>query len=108
MFPFMFVIRAIPSTNNHNYGIVGGAFVHIWVIDFDIDSAKQKALSFIKRQLWDVQSIEHALAISSEQIPLLHKSEALLYNSALQNGIAADFLAYSITDSDDCVRIDNP
>lgn len=100
MFPFMLVINGTPLPENHNYNTVGGAKIHIWVMDNDADSAQEKAESFVKQYLWKIQSVEHVLQISQGQLPYLHEAEALLYQKALRDGIAADFLAYPKVDSD--------
>ncbi len=100
MFPFMLVINGTPLPENHNYNTVGGAKIHIWVMDNDADSAQEKAESFVKQYLWKIQSVEHVLQISPEQLQHLHKAEALLYQKALRNGIAAEFLAYPKVDGD--------
>lgn len=36
MLPFMFVIDGVPLPENHNYSTIGGAKIHIWVIDTEI------------------------------------------------------------------------
>lgn len=98
MFPFMFVIDGHPLPENHNYDTIGGAKIHIWVMDNNIVSARNKAISLVTQYLWCVQKIEHEFEISQEQLSNLHKAEALLYQKALHNGIAADFLAYPKND----------
>lgn len=100
MFPFMFVINGTPLPENHNYSTIGGAKIHIWVMDNNADSAQEKAVSLVKQYLWKIQSVEHVLRISQEQLQHLHEAEALLYQKALRNGIAADFLAYPKVDGD--------
>lgn len=110
MFPFMLVINGTPLPENHNYNTVGGAKIHIWVMDNDADSAQEKAESYVKQYLWKIQSVEHVLQISPEQLQHLHEAEALLYQKALRNGIAADFLAYPRVDGnpDDPILIGRP
>lgn len=110
MFPFMLVINGTPLPENHNYNTVGGAKIHIWVMDNDADSAQEKAESYVKQYLWKIQSVEHVLQISPEQLHHLHEAEALLYQKALRNGIAADFLAYPRVDGnpDDPILIGRP
>lgn len=110
MFPFMLVINGTPLPENHNYNTVVGAKIHIWVMDNDADSAQEKAESYVKQYLGKVQSVEHVLQISSEQLQHLHEAEALLYQKARRNGIAADFLAYPKVDGnpDDPILIGRP
>ena len=110
MFPFMFVINGVPLPQNHNYDKIGGAKIHIWVMDNTADSAQEKAISLIKQYLWKVTDVEHALQISQEQLQHLHKDETVLYQKALRHGIAADFLAYPKIDGNpgDPVVIDQP
>lgn len=110
MFPYMLVIDGVPLSENHNYDTVGGAKIHIWVMDEDADSAQEKAISLVNQYLWEVKGVECVLQISQEQLQHLHKAEALLYQKALQNGIAADFLAYPRVDGtpDDPTVIGHP
>lgn len=110
MFPFMFVINGIPLPENHNYSIVGGAKIHIWVIDENMDSAKNKAISMVEKHLWSVQNIEYAFEIYPKQLHNLHEAEVVLYHRALRDGIAADFLAYPKVDGapDDPVVVGRP
>lgn len=110
MLPFMLVINGLPLPENHNYSTVGGAKIHIWVMDNDADSAQEKAISLVKQYLWEIQSVEYVLQISQEQLQHLHEAEALLYQKALRNGIAADFLAYPKVDGnpDDPILIGHP
>lgn len=110
MLPFMFVINGTPLPENHNYNSIGGAKIHIWVMENTIDSARDKALAMVKNYLWSVQEIEHELQISEEQLHNLHDAEALLYQKALRHGIAADFLAYPKVDGDpnDPIAIGHP
>lgn len=95
MNPYMFVIKGIPLKANRNYDIVAGAYIHIWVMDTDIQSAEHKALDYITNLLWNPLEIEHAFEIFQEQIGKLHTDEFRLYQVALNFGICADFLAYA-------------
>lgn len=110
MYPFMFVIKGIPLPENHNYGTIGGANIHIWVMSDNLSNAKDNALSFIQEYLWKPQSVEHAFEILPGQISQLHEDEAKLYHKALQNGIAADFLAYPVVDGNpnDPIKVGRP
>lgn len=96
MDPFMFVIRSVPLPSNKNCKSIRQAIVHIWVLDSSIDKAQEKALSYIKSFSWNPLKVEHAFAITDEQLDHLHKDEERLYRSALLHGIAADFLASPI------------
>ena len=100
MVPFMFVVNGAPLPENHNYDTIGGAKIHIWVMDEDINSARDKALSMVSQHLWSAKQIEHEFEISLSQLPDLHEAELLLYQKALRYGIAADFLAYPKMDGD--------
>ena len=42
MNPYMFVIKGIPSKNNDECQGISGAYIHIWVMDSSIQSAKIK------------------------------------------------------------------
>lgn len=100
MNPYMFVFKAIPLPTNQNFEMVAGANVHIWVIDKNIKSAVKRAIDYVNKYLWEVQSIEHEFEITQEQIDSLHTLEAQLYNNALLNGISADFLAWPNIEGD--------
>lgn len=110
MKPFMFVIDGVPLPENPNYTTVGGAKIHIWVMDEDVSSAQMRAITLIKQTLWKVQDIAHAFEIQPEVLPNLETAEALLYRKALQNGIAAEFLAFPRVDGspDDPLLIGQP
>lgn len=110
MLPFMFVIDGVPLPENHNYSTIGGAKIHIWVIDTEIESAKYKAISYVSQYLWHAQSIEYAFEILPEQIRELDIIEATLYQKALRDGISATFFAYPKVDGnpDDPIQITHP
>lgn len=110
MVPFLFVIKGVPSPANHNFNLVGGAFIHVITVCDNMDNAKDRALSFIRSQLWEPQEIENAFEILPEQAPLLDKAEASLYSKALQEGISAMFVAYPKVDGspDDPIVIGLP
>lgn len=97
MNPYAFVIHSVPMRENQNFETVAGAKVHIWVMDNDIESAKQRALKYIKSYLWNPIEVEYEFEISREQIPDLHPDEARLYCEAFQYDIAADFVGWPIT-----------
>ncbi len=96
MEPYMFVIKSVPLPNSRHYRTIRQALVHIWVMDSDIDSARENALSYIRSLNWNPLLVEHALEIQKEQISRLPEEEAVLYQKALCGGIAADFLASPI------------
>jgi len=90
----MFVIKSIPTVMNQNYGKIGGAFVHVWVMDGEQDAALLRAKAYIRSCLWEPEAVEYAFQILPEQIPELHEDEAKLYRRALEQGLAADFLGW--------------
>jgi hypothetical protein len=92
--PYMFVILCYPLPDNKNYDLVGGAHVHIWVMDNSLEKAQERAFEYIRKYSWEPQEIEHAFEIQPQQIPFLHKDEENLFLMAGQYGIAADFLAW--------------
>ncbi len=92
MKPFMFVIVAVPSKDNRHYQNIFKAIVHIWVMDDNIESAKQKALTDIKNSHWIPQNIEHEFEMTGVQPDTLHEAEAALYQRALTYGIASDYI----------------
>jgi len=92
--PYLFVINVVPMQENENYESIAGARAHVWVISSDIESAKLRAIEYNKNFLWDIISFEHEFEIREEQIPSFHEDELRLYQSALQHGIAADYIAY--------------
>jgi hypothetical protein len=106
----MFVINGIPLPTNHNYEIVGGAKIHIWVMDSSIESARRRAFDYINEYLWQPQDIEYEFEISQEQLLNLHSSEALLYQKALRNDLAAEFVAWPKVDGQngDSVLVGRP
>lgn len=91
---FMFAINGIPLPENHNYASIGGASIHVWVMEKDMKSAQNVAISYINQYLWAVKDIEYALEIQPKQLADLDKVEAVLYQKALRDGISATFFAY--------------
>lgn len=98
MAPYMFVIHSVPSPSNQHFETVRYAKVHIWVMDDDGDSALNRARSYIAEQNWQPLQIEYGAPIPPELLPQLDTEEARLYLTALQYGIAADFVAAPVTD----------
>lgn len=94
MFPFMFVIDSIPLPQNPNFGSVAGAKVHICVVDNDISSAQQKAMSYVEQYFWNPKEIELSFEMPQEQLPLLETPEEALLRKAFRDGIAAVFYGY--------------
>ncbi|MGO4540349.1 hypothetical protein [Paenibacillus sp. 2TAB19] len=94
MKPFLFVLNVVPSQFNKQCEDIAGAKAHIWIISDDKDKAKARAESYVIGALWNVINFEHELEIFPEHLQKLHEAEAHLYKMALQQGIAADFLAY--------------
>ena len=94
MKPFMFLIKGVPLPTNQNYEIVSSAHVQIWIMDNKVQSAQSRAFEYLKSHLWEPTKIEYAFVISPEHLAYLHKSEVLLYQKALQNQIAAEFVTY--------------
>ena len=93
MKPYMFVFNAIPTSSNKECKDIAGGRVHIWVMEENLETAKIRALTDIASYHWKVTGVEYESEILPEQFSHLHESEALLYHKALQNGIAADYLA---------------
>ena len=79
---------------NKNFNTVGGAYVHVWVMDHALVSAQDRALTYTKDRSWTPQEVLNAFEIQQEQISALGKDEENLYLMAQVYGIAADFLAW--------------
>ena len=94
MKPFMFRIRSVPTTENKNFDTVGGAYVHVWVMDHALESVQDRALTYIKDRSWTPQEVLNAFEIQQEQISALGQDEENLYLMAQVYGIAADFLGW--------------
>ena len=94
MNPLMFRIRSVPTTENKNFDTVGGAYVHVWVMDSTLENAQNRASAYIKNHGWEPQEILDAFEIQQEQISALGKDEENLYLMAQVYGIAADFLGW--------------
>lgn len=92
--PYMFVIKSVPTPKNQNYNTVGGAYVHIWVMDGEQDAALLRALTYVRKYLWEPQEVQHAFQPLPEQIAALGEDETRLYQTALQYGIAAEFVGW--------------
>ena len=74
---------------NKNFNTVGGAYVHVWVMDHALESAQDRALTYIKDRSWTPQEVLNAFEIQQEQISALGKDEENLYLMAQVYGIAA-------------------
>lgn len=92
----MFVFSAIPTSSNKDCKDIAGAKVHIWVMEENLETARIRALTDITSYHWEVTDVEYESEILPKQLSYLHESEALLYHKALQNGIAADYLAFPV------------
>lgn len=94
MQPFMFQIKSVPMPQNKNFDTIGGAYVHVWVMDNSLENAQKRAFAHIRKYNWEPQEILNAFEIRPEQIPLLHKDEENLFLMAQLYGISADFLGW--------------
>ena len=83
MHPFMFVINAIPQSENKHFWVLSQAIVHIWVIDNN----------------WIPKEIEYEFSPTAEQLLHLHKDEVSLYQKALLCGIASIYIGVPIVES---------
>lgn len=92
--PYMFQIKSSPMKMNQNYGKVGGAFVHVWVMDGDPESALSRACDYIRKYLWEPEEVRHAFQPLPEQIAQLEEDELSRYHMALSHGIFGDFFAW--------------
>lgn len=110
MVPYMFVIDGVPLPENHNYNTIGGAKIHVWVMEHDIHSAEKLAIAFVDKQLWTAKKIAHASEMLPEQLAELDTVEESLYRKALSDGISATFFAYPKTNGkpDDPIVIGHP
>lgn len=63
-------------------------------MDGEQDAALLRALTYIKNYLWDPQEVQYAFQPLPEQIADLGEDETRLYQTALQYGIAAEFVGW--------------
>lgn len=96
--PYMFVINSVPAPENRYYNKVGGAAVHIWVMDTEAQSALDRAKDYIRRFQWEPQEVEYAFQIDPARVDGYHKQEVELYRQAVQFGIAAMFVGWQKED----------
>ena len=54
--PYMFVIRSSPTVMSQNYGKIGGALVHVWVMDDDGEAALSRACDYIRKYLYPMDT----------------------------------------------------
>ena len=97
--PYMFVITAVPTTDNPNFQKVFSAEVHIWVIADSIETAQNVALEDIKAHGWIPQEVQYAFDSTPEQIRNLGTDEAWLYQRALKHGIASDYIGSPVQEN---------
>lgn len=94
MNPFYFVINAEPSTSSPHAQTVAGTFVHIWVLADSIETAQALAMAHIMDQGWIGQDIGFLSGCTPELLADLNAAESAAYRKALQQGIAAYFVAW--------------
>lgn len=95
----MFVITAVPATDNSHFHEVFSAEVHIWVIADSLATAQDVALEDIKAHRWIPQEVQYAFDVTPEQIQNLGTDEAWLYQRALKLGIASDYIGSPVRET---------
>jgi len=90
---YYFAIVAKPSRNNPDKDL-GGAYIHVFVTDSDIENARKRAIHYLDESFWHCENIELSKEILPEQFPLLDALLQLAYSKAQKFGICAHIDAW--------------
>ena len=89
--PYLFRVRATPRRNHPQADELAGAYVHVWVLDTDFETARERVAPYLADGHWQIEEWLNEFRISEAQIEKLNPPEAANYRRALDNGISADF-----------------
>lgn len=103
---YFFKIKITPTSAAPVGPDIGGAYAHVWVQAASLSEGETIARSYIMDYGWLVESVEHALNPSEDQIENLDISEKVNCEKARYGGISAEFIAWPKQDrTDDVVQI---
>ena len=91
MRPYLFRIRATPRRRHPRANELAGAYVHVWVLDHDFETARERVSPFLAACDWRIEEWLNEFRITEAQIETLNLSETSNYKRALEAGISADF-----------------
>lgn len=93
-------MESIPLSNNEESKEFAGAFVNCWVYTKDENSARNKAINYVKNQGWKVINIEDIFISDSEMYD--DEPDSLeCFNQAIESGVGATFYIWSHVGEDD-------
>jgi hypothetical protein len=95
----LFVINARPTLAADPNGRLGGAIVHVWVIENDPMLAEESALRQITEYDWVVEDIAYHFEPTTLQIAQLGEKERRNYEKAKTYGVSAEFIAWAKDES---------
>ncbi|MDJ0722959.1 MAG: hypothetical protein QNJ04_15090 [Desulfobacterales bacterium] len=91
MKPYLFRVRATPRRHHPQADELAGAYVHVWVLDTDFETARERVAPFLADSHWRIEEWLNEFRITEAQIATLNPSEAANFQRALDAGISADF-----------------
>ncbi len=91
MKPYLFRVRAMPLRRHPNSSQLAGAYVHVWVIETDFETARKRVSPYLADHHWRVEEWLNEFRITEAQIANLNPTESANYMRALASGISADY-----------------
>ena len=96
MLPYFFLFKVAPASERPD--VLPGAYAHVWIMDGDLDSARQRALNRVAAAGWQPLTTVNELQPDEGQLSQLAEQEAANYHRALHYGESAGYLACSMAD----------
>lgn len=90
----LFVVNARPTLAADPNGRLGGAIVHVWVIEDDPMLAEERALRQITEYDWVVEGIAYHFEPTAAQLERLGEEERRNYGKAKMYGVSAEFIGW--------------
>ena len=91
MKPYLFRVRATPRRHHPQVDELAGAYVHVWVLDTDFETARERVAPLLADGHWRIEEWLNEFRITGAQIAKLNPSEAANCRRALDAGISADY-----------------
>lgn len=92
LIPFRFVVKVYPTINHPQSEEIGWTYAHAIVFDGEIENATARLWLALKAAHWQVKDIEFADAISALHLQQTGTDEYALYQRAVQQGFAVDYV----------------
>ena len=99
-------LKASPTSNSEEFGVVGGAYVHSFVTAESLSDAATKAVEYVMGRLWVITEQTTALLMTDDRIDNLDESDLAAFSRAHSDGMCSYFVAWPLEDrADDTVEL---